>query len=323
MRRLQALAAVFTAVLVAGISTPVAAADYPTRPIKVIVPFPPGGAVDLSARLLTQRFSDAFGQQVIIENKVGAAGSVGSEAVANSAADGYTLLYTTNLPLTTNLALNKNLGYQATDFTPIANICDGPLISAVNPALPIHNVQELVAYAKKSPVSAGSSGNGTVGHFAITLINKMAGIEMVHVPYRGGVPSMTAVQQGEIQFAFADATAAMPFVQDGRVRALGVTGLRRFSSAPNIPTLAEQGLPGFELVAWVALFGPKGMPKDIVDRLNAESNKALQDGDFRQKLIALALDPRPPVSAGEFAEYFSKDVPRWAQIVKDSGMKVE
>jgi tripartite-type tricarboxylate transporter receptor subunit TctC len=320
MRRLTIALAAF---LLAA-ATP-AFAEYPDHAIQIVVPYTPGGTVDLLARALGPRLSAAWGQPVVILNRPGAGGSVGADQVAKSAPDGYTLLLSTNSPLTTNLALYPSLGYDTLrDFEPVILAGENSLVLAADPKLPVKNPKDLIALAKSAPgkLNAATSGNGSTGHLALATLNKQAGIAITHVPYRGGMPSLMAAISGEVQLVFSDIVPAMPQIRDNRLTALGLTGLHRAHIAPDIPTFDEQGLPGFSITAWIAAVAPKGTPSDIVHKLNAEIERALKDPDFANQIAAIGIDPIGSTPE-EFGVFLGKEIPRWKQIVQDAEVKVE
>jgi tripartite-type tricarboxylate transporter receptor subunit TctC len=312
------------AVLLATWSTP-SRADYPERTIEIVVPYTPGGTVDLLARALAPRLTAAWGQPVVVINRPGAGGSVGAEFVAKSAPDGYTLFISTNSPLTTNLALYPSLGYDPLrDFEPIILAGENPLVLAANPKLPVANVKELIALAKSEPgkLNAGTSGNGSTGHLSLATFNKEADVSIAHVPYRGGVPSLLAAVSGEVQLVFSDIVPAMPQIRDNRLKALGQTGLSRAGVAPDIPTLDQSGLPGFDIAAWIGAVASKGTPGDIVQKLNGEIGRALKDPEFAARISAIGIDPIGSTPE-EFSAFLRKEIPRWKQIVQDADVKVE
>ena len=311
------------ALLVAGSSPSLA--EYPDRAIQIVVPYTPGGTVDLLARALAPKLTAVWGQPVIILNRPGAGGSVGAEVVAKSAPDGYTLFISTNSPLTTNLALYPSLGYEPLrDFEPIIVAGENSLVLAANPKLPVKTIKQLVELAKSKPgeLNAATSGNGSTAHLSLATFNKQAGVSIVHVPYRGGVPSLTAAVAGEVQLVFSDIVPAAPQVKDNRLTALAMTGLRRAKIAPEIPTLDESGLPGFSITAWVGVVAPKGTPKEIIQKLNLEIGRALKDPEFARQLSTMGIDPLAS-TPDEFAAFLRKEIPRWKQIVHDAEVKVE
>ena len=312
------------AALLAAASAP-ALAEYPDRPIQIVVPYTPAGTVDLLARALGQRLTGAWGQPVVTLNRPGAGGSVGAELVAKSAPDGYTLFISTNSPLTTNLALYPSLGYEPLrDFEPIILAGENPLVLAANPMLPVNNIKELIELAKRKPgeLNAATSGNGSTAHLSLASFNKQAGISITHVPYRGGVPSLTAAIAGEVQLVFSDIVPAMPQIRDNRLKALGQTGLRRAGIAPDIPTLDESGLPGFGITAWIGVVAPKGTPDDIVRKLNLEIERALKDPEFAHQISIIGIDPLGGAPE-EFAAFLKQEIPRWKEIAQDAEVKVE
>jgi tripartite-type tricarboxylate transporter receptor subunit TctC len=305
--------ALAAALLVAG-ATP-SFAEYPDRPIEIVVPYTPGGTVDLLARAFAPRLTAAWGQPVVILNRPGAGGSVGADFVAKSVPDGYTLLISTNSPLTTNLALYPSIGYEPLrDFEPVILAGENSLVLAANPKLPVKSVKELIELAKRKPgeLNAATSGNGSTGHLSLATFNKQAGVSITHVPYRGGVPSLMAAIAGEVQLVFSDVVPAVPQIRDNRLTALGLTGLRRAGIAPEIPTLDESGLPGFSITAWIAVVAPKGTPSDIVQKLNLEFGRALIDPEFARQISTIGIDPLGSTPE-KFAAFLRDEIPRWKQ----------
>jgi tripartite-type tricarboxylate transporter receptor subunit TctC len=312
------------AAVLATLSTP-AHAEYPERSIEIVVPYTPAGTVDLLARALGQRLTAAWGQTVVILNRPGAGGSVGAESVAKSAPDGYTLLISTNSPLTTNLALYPNLGYDTLrDFAPVILAGENSLVLAANPALPVKNLNELIALSKSEPgkLNAGTSGNGSTAHLALASFNKQAGVSIAHVPYRGGLPSLMGAIAGEVQLVFSDIVPAVPQVRDHKLTALGLTGLHRARIAPDIPTFDEQGLAGFSITAWIGVVAPKGTPDTVVQKLNAEIGRTLKDPEFSSQISKIGIDPLGS-TPDEFAAFLHKEIPRWKQLAHDAEVKVE
>jgi tripartite-type tricarboxylate transporter receptor subunit TctC len=308
-----------------SLSSFAARADYPDKPIHIIVPYTPGGTVDLLARALAPHLTKAWGQQIVVENRPGAGGSVGAEYVAHAPGDGYTLLLSTNSPLTTNVVVFKTIKYDPLkDFVPIVIAGENSLVLAVNPKLPVKSVDDLIALAKKEPgkLICASSGNGATSHMSLGEFEKRTGVKITHVPYRGGVPSLTAVISGEAQMVFADIVPTLPMIRDGRVRPLATTGLKRSGVTPNLPTLDELGLKGFSVTAWVPLVAPKGTPQAVVDKLNAEVNKALNDPELRAHIVKLGIDPVGG-SPQDAAALLRKELPIWKQRAVDAGLKPE
>jgi tripartite-type tricarboxylate transporter receptor subunit TctC len=312
------------ALLISASATPLRA-EYPDRAIQVIVPYTPGGTVDILARALGARLTAAWGQPVVVLNRPGAGGSLGAEAAAKAAPDGYTLFLSTNSPLTTNLSLYPSLGYDPVrDFEPVILAGENSLVLAVNPKLPVKNVADLIALAKSKPgeLNAATSGNGSTAHLSLATFNKLAGVSITHVPYRGGALSLTAAVAGEVQLVFSDIVPAAPLVLDSRLNGLAMTGLRRAAVAPDIPTLDESGLRGFSITAWIGLVAPKGTPNEIVQKLNLEVGRALKDPEFVGQISKLGIDPIGS-TPDEFAAFLRQEIPRWKQIVQDAGAKVE
>jgi tripartite-type tricarboxylate transporter receptor subunit TctC len=316
---------VAVAALLISANAAAALAEYPDRAIQIIVPYTPGGTVDILARALGTRLTAAWGQPVVVLNRPGAGGSLGAEAAAKAAPDGYTLFLSTNSPLTTNLALYPSLGYEPLrDFEPIIVAGENSLVLAANPQVPVKTVADLIALAKTKPgeLNAATSGNGSTAHLSLATFNKIAGVSITHVPYRGGAPSLTAAVAGEVQLVFSDIVPAAPLVLDNRLRGLAMTGLRRAAIAPDIPTLDESGLKGFSITAWVGLVAPKGTPHNIVQKLNLEVLRALKDPEFVAQISKLGIDPIGS-TPGEFAAFLRQEIPRWKQIVQDAGAKLE
>jgi tripartite-type tricarboxylate transporter receptor subunit TctC len=289
------------------------------------VPYTPGGTVDVLARALGQRMTAAWGQPIVVLNRPGAGGSVGADQAAKAAPDGYTLFISTNSPLTTNLALYPNLAYDPLrDFEPIIVAGDNSLVLATYPQVPAKTLDELIKLAKSKPgeLNASTSGNGSTAHLSLATFNKMAGVQITHVPYRGGMPSLMGAVAGEVHMVFSDIVPAAPLVKDKKLNGIAMTGLRRASVAPDIPTMDELGLKGFSITAWIGLVAPKGTPKDIVHKLNGEIAKALKDPDFVRQISAIGIDPIGNTPE-EFDAFLKKEIPRWKQIVQEAGAKVE
>ena len=302
-----------------------AGAEYPEHPIRIVVPYTPGGTVDVLARLIGPRFTAAFGQPVVVDNRPGAGGNIGADAVAKAPPDGYTLLLSTNAPLTINVAAYHNLKYDPLrDFTPITVAGENPVLLVANPALPVGSVRDLIALAKAKPgdLSAGTSGMGTTTHLSLAQLNKLAGIDVRHIPYRGGVPSLTAAVAGEVPMTFSDIVPSMPLVREGRLKGLATTGQRRAGIAPDTPTMREQGLAGFDIVATIWLVAPGGTPKDIVEKLNHEVVKGLRDPELHDKLVGMGIDPLG-TTPQEATQFLREEIPRWKAIASDAGVKLE
>jgi tripartite-type tricarboxylate transporter receptor subunit TctC len=298
---------------------------YPNRTIKMIVPYPAGGTTDLLGRLYADQIKSGLNAVVVVENKPGAGTTLGADQVAKSDPDGYTLLIATSTTLAINKTLYKKLPYDpARDFVPIGLIAGVPFALIVNPDIPAKNLAEFIAYAKSNPgLAYGSAGNGSPQHLGAEMLKTAAGIDIRHVPYRGSVPAMLDVIAGHIPFMVVDLQPALQQIRDGKVRVLGVTTPKRVGAAPDIPTLAESGLPGFELVAWQGAVAPANTPRPIVDALAAQIAKMLADPATRDKLTALSLEPLPPSTPDGFAAYIKTEIDRWAVIVKNSGAELE
>jgi tripartite-type tricarboxylate transporter receptor subunit TctC len=308
-----------------GFSPISAKAEYPDKPIHIVVPYTPGGTVDLLARALAPHLTKAWGQQIVVENRPGAGGSVGAEYVANAPGDGYTLLLSTNSPLTTNVAVFKTITYDPLkDFVPIVITGENSLVLAVNPKLPVSSVNDLIALAKKEPgqLISASSGNGATSHMSLGEFEKRTGVDITHVPYRGGIPSLTAVISGEAQMVFADVVPTAPMIRDGRVRALATTGLNRSGVTPDVPTLNEVGLKGFSVTAWIPMVAPKATSKDVIGKLNAQINQILKDSEFRTQIVKIGIDPIGGTPE-EATNYLREELPIWKQRALDAGLKPE
>ncbi len=298
---------------------------WPSRPIRFIVPFPPGGGTDVNARIIAPRLSAALGQQVVVENRTGAGGMVGTEVVAKSAPDGYSMVIATIGPIAINQSLYARMTYDpAKDLAPVTITGEVPNGLVVHPTLPAKTLKELIALAKQRPreLNYGSSGAGAGDHLAAEMLSVMAGIRMTHVPYKGGPLAMVDLMAGNIQLIFATLATGMPYIRAGRVRTLAVAGGQRFALLPEVPTVAEAGVPGFAVNNWAGIFVAAGTPRPIIERLNAEIVKALAPPDVRQKLLEMGL-----VSATntpeQFASYIQSETVKWAKIVKDANIKLD
>jgi tripartite-type tricarboxylate transporter receptor subunit TctC len=297
------------------------AEDYPSHAVKIVVPFPAGGSNDIIARILAQKLSERTGQQFFVENRGGAGGNIGAEAVAKAGADGYTLLVTAPPPLTTNIALYKNLPFDpARDFAPIALLATVPIVLMVHPSLPVKNVQELVALAKARPgtLNFGSSGIGSTNHLAGELLKRMTGIDVVHVPYKGAAPAMNDLIAGHIPMMFDNMPAVLPQVQGGAVRAIAVAGATRASALPDVPTVAEQGVEGFEAFSWFGLIAPAKTPTPVLKSLQREVEAILKMPEVRKRLAELGAEPGA-ISGAEFGQFLADDTAKWTKIIQASG----
>jgi tripartite-type tricarboxylate transporter receptor subunit TctC len=304
---------------------PVAAADYPDRPIRLVVPFPAGGGADTLARLIMPRVAQGLGAPIVIDNKPGAGGNVGAEIVARAQPDGYTLLYGTNGTHAINQSLYGSLRFDPVrDFAPISRLTAIAAILVVNPDFPAASVRELIQYAKAHPgqVNFASAGNGTTSHLAGELFRTMAGIDLVHVPYRGGALAAADVMGGRVQMMIDVMPNAYPLAKSGRLRGLASTTGQRFPGAPDYPTIAESGLPGYAVSAWDGLFAPAGTPVGIVLRLNDAVRQALEDPQVRESLLAHGAQAVPGTPEG-LARHVAQEAEKWAKVVRQSGAKID
>lgn len=296
---------------------------WPTKPVKIIVTFPPGGAPDTLARVLADKWTQALGQTFTVDNKPGAGGNIGADFVAKSAGDGTTLLIATVGTHAINPALYSAMPYNhIKDFTPVSFLASTPNLLVINNAVPAKNVKELIALASKTPLTFGSSGSGTSIHLSGELFNTLAGVKMQHIPYKGRAQAVPDLLGGRITMIFDNMPSALPLVKSGDVRALAVTSAKRSAAAPDIPTIAESGLPGFEASSWFALMAPAGLPKEVLARINAETARAMNLPDVREKFIQLGLDVAPG-SPEALASHIQAETVKWAKVVKESGAKLD
>ena len=302
----------------------VQAQSYPSKPVRVVVPYPPGGPTDIVARVLFQQVAESTGQQFVIDNRAGAGGNIGAEHVAKSPADGHTVLIGTTAHAI-NMSLFKSLNYDVQkDLAPVSLLTQGPLVLVTHPQFPANSVKELIDMAKAKPGSLNfaSSGNGQSTHLSAELFNSMAGTKMVHVPYKGSAPALSDLMTGQVGIMFDTTLSAMPFVRAGKLKALGVTSPQRTPAAPDVPTIAESGLPGYEVFAWNGVFVPAGTPKAIVVQLNEEIRKAMQLPQVRDKFSAqgFAASWNTP---DQFGVFVRNEVDKWARTVKASGATLD
>jgi tripartite-type tricarboxylate transporter receptor subunit TctC len=311
-------------VLAVGLASAHAQA-YPTKLVRIVVPFPPGGSTDLLARKLAEKMQASMGQSFIVENKPGAGGAVGSESVAKSPADGYTLLMGVTGSHGISVSLNPKLPYHPLkDFAPISMVVSAPLVIVVGPAFPANTLAEYIAYAKGKPeqVTHSSPGNGTSMHLTGEMFNIAAGTKLVHVPYKGSAGAVNDLIGGQVQSMFGDFLVVLPQVKAGRIKALAVTSAKRHPLLPDVPTVAESGYPGFEALSWQGLFGPAGTPPDIVAKLNAETLKALNAEDFRDAFARQGFIVAGSTPA-ELRAFIESEIPKWARIVKTGGVTLQ
>ena len=313
----------FLALLVswAALAQP-AVQPYPSKPIRMVVAFAPGGIADFAARSISSRLADALGVPVVVENKAGAGGIIGAELVAKSAPDGYTLLVT-SISHTINASVAKNLPFDTQrDFAPVMLIADAPNILVLHPSLPAASLAEVIALARSRPgeLNYASSGIGTSTHLCGELFKNMTGVELQHVPYKGGGPAVADLLGGQVQLMFATLPTVLEHVRAGKLRALGVTGAQRFAGAPDIPTLGEAGLPGYEVSGWSGLFAPARTPRAAIDRLAVESAKILKDPALRERFIAQGAEPAVKMP-DDFAAFVAAEIRKWRQVAEASGMR--
>jgi tripartite-type tricarboxylate transporter receptor subunit TctC len=295
------------------------------KPVRIIAAFPPGGFVDLGARVLAAPLGAALGQQVIVDNRGGAGGIVGTELAARAVPDGYTLIVGSVGTHAVNQALYRKLPYHVLrEFQPVTRLADGPSILAVHPSLPVKNVQELIALARAQPkkILYASAGSGTSTHLAAVLFESLAGIQMVHVPYKGGGPMIVDVVAGQVPVTFGTSASVSPHTRSGRLRGLGVTGGKRSATLPGLPTIAESGVPGYEMLNWLGLFAPVGTPRAIVDALNAEVLRILRTQEVRDRLNAAGAEPSP-LATDAFSAFVKSEVEKWGKVVMSTGMTVD
>ena len=308
------------------LASPAVAQEWPSaKPIRIVVAYPPGGSTDLMARLLAQKLAPVLGQTVVVENRPGAAGQIGTAQVAKADADGYTLLFTNAGPGAVGYALLKSPTYHPVrDFAPVATMATMPLVMAVGGNSPYRSVAELIAAAKAQPghLNYATTGNGSVSHIATELFSSMAGIQLTHVPYKGGAQTVPAVMTGEVAFFFSVPSDIFPQVQAGKMRALAIASARRTSLAPDLPTMSEAGVKGFEVDLWSGLLAPRGTPRAVVERLNRETNAALQQADVRERIAALASVPLAQ-SPEDFAATIARDLEKWSGVIKANNISAD
>jgi len=320
------LLSVVAAVAVVALAAPALAQPYPSKPIRFVVPFPPGGPLDIMGRAIAQKLAEAWGQPVVVDNRPGAGGGIGAELVAKSPGDGYTLLMGAVSTHAINPSLYAKVPYDPQkDFVPVALVAQVPNILVVNPSLPVHSVKELIDYARAKPgaLSFGSGSTGSTGHLAGELFKTMAGVDMVHIPYKGGAPAMQDLLAGQTQLMFDNLANALPQVKAGKLRALAVTTMKRAPAVPDLPTVAESGLPGFDLTTWFGVFVPAGTPPETVAKLNAEIVKALGSKDLVDRLAGMGAVPPENNTPESFAAFVRAEAAKYAQVVKSSGARVD
>jgi tripartite-type tricarboxylate transporter receptor subunit TctC len=306
-----------------GLAAPVALAqEYPQKPIKMITPYPPGGPTDVLARAISQKLSERLGQPIVIDNRPGASGMIGADMVAKAAPDGYTLLANASIHVI-NPSLYQNPPYDALkDFAPVSQIAEVPLVLVVNPGLGVKTVRELIAKAKGSPLNFASSGNGSAPHLAGEAFNIATGVAMQHIPYKGSGPAITDLIGGQVSLMFDSLPSSMPHIKSGRIVAIAVTTKKRSSALPNVPTVAESGVPGFDVSTWYGIWAPAATPSAIVRRVSSDVAAVVRMPEVRARLAELGAEPVGNTPE-EFAAYNRSELGKWAKIVKDSGAKVD
>jgi tripartite-type tricarboxylate transporter receptor subunit TctC len=300
------------------------AQSYPARPVRLVAPFPPGGATDVLARLVAEKLANGLHQSVVVDNRPGAGGNIGADIVAKASADGYTLLMGSTA-LAINVSLYKKLSYDfSKDLAPVAQVAIVPNVLVVNPSIPAHSMAELisVAHARQNLLNFGSSGNGSVGHLSAALLTLIAGIDVAHIPYKGSTPVITDLTTGQVDLAVESVVATLPQIRAGKLRPLGVTSAKRTALLPDVPTMEEQGLRGFVSSGWAGVFAPAGTPVDIIERLNAEIVKALQSAEVKQRMEGLGAEQASGTPT-QFADFLKEDVARWTRLVKASKATVD
>ncbi|MCW5605804.1 MAG: tripartite tricarboxylate transporter substrate binding protein, partial [Burkholderiales bacterium] len=297
---------------------------YPVKPIRLVLPFPPGGSTDIVARMIGQKITESWAQQVLVDNRPGGGGNVAAEAVARAAPDGYTL-FQVNVANAIGASLYPKLNYSLTgDFAAVIQLATTPYVLLAHPSVPARSVRELISLAKARPgqLNYASAGAGSATHLSGEILKSMSGVDIVHVPYKGTGPAVTALLSGEIELYFATVPAAAPMVKAGRLRALGISGAGRASLMPDVPTIAESGLAGYETSTWHGVLVPAATPREIVLQLNGEINRILNAPDVRGKLIGQGLDPVGGTPE-QFADYIRSEIAKWAKVVKASGARAE
>jgi len=302
-------------IVLLALAQPALAQSFPSRPVTIVVPFPPGGGTDALTRIMQPTLSKIWGQPIIVENKPGAAGAIGGDYVAKSKADGYTLLMSSTAGITA-----KNVG----EFAPVTLVSASPYVVVVNAKVPVASIRELVEYARKNPgkLTFGSSGTGAASHLSAELFKSMAKVEMLHVPYKGTGQAVTDLVGGQIDVMFSPAEVVMQHVQAGRLKALAVTGTKRFDAFPDLPTVAEAGVPGYEAIGWFGLFAPIATPKELVARISADANKVLADPEVRKKMLASGAESSGNAPE-EFAAFVRAEMAKWARLMKERGINPE
>ena len=309
------------ALLVGGVAW---AQDYPDKPVRIIVPFAPGGSTDVLARIMSQKLYERWGHAVVAENRVGAGGNIGAEVVARAAPDGYTLLMG-GVPHAIGMTLYRKRSYDMMkDLVAITNVATFPQLIVVHPSLPVKNIRELIALAKARPggINYGSAGYGSPGHLSLELFSTMAKVKITHIPYKGGGQMVGDLMAGQVQLASMGFPPAIPQVEAGKLRAIAVTGTTRSPLVPEVPTVSESGMPGFDVNSWYGVFGPAALPKDIVAKINNDIANILAAGDVKERLASLGAEPAP-MKPEEFGRYVRDEIAKWAKVVRASGASLD
>lgn len=313
----------YVAVSLFAAVAPASAQTYPDRPIRWIIPWPPGGGADVIARLLGNQVAEGLGKPVIIENRAGAAGNIGAQQAARSAPDGYTIVFAYSGTHSINRHLYKEMTFEESDFAPVILLADVPQMLVVNANLPIKSVADLIAMARANPgkLTFGSSGNGAINHLAGQLFASMADVKLTHIPYKGGAPAANAAMAGEIDMIFGEPATLLPLVESGKLRAIATTGARRALGMPALPTIAESGVPGYNVTSWNGVLAPAGTPAAAIARLNAEFNKVLAEPEMRARLLKTGYEPvgGPPE---RFSQKIESETRKWGPVIKQAGLQM-
>ena len=314
----------YLTLLLLWVSVAASAQSFPVKPLRIILGFPPGGATDIAARAVAQKLTENFGQQVIVDNRPGAASNIGAEAVARAAPDGYTM-FLGSVSTSINPSLYARLSYDPQrDFAAVAHVATTPFLLVVHPSMPVQNVRELIAFAKARPeqINYATAGAGSGAHLFMELFASLSGVRVINVAYRGAAAATTDVLAGQVPMMFDNIFTTLPLARSGKFRALAVSTAQRSAIAPEIPTVAEAGVPGYDANAWFGLFAPAAVPKDIITRLNAEVIRGLQTADMRERLRALGATPGSGTPE-QFAAFFRNEVAKWAKVVKSAGVRAD
>lgn len=325
IKRRHRLSALLASMLFLILSGGAHAQEWPTKSIRLIVPFPPGGGTDIISRFIGQKLSERLGQSVVIDNRPGAGGNIGTAMAAKAPADGYTLLMDPGSTITVNPSLYSNLQFDSVkDFAPVSLIAVNPYVVVVNPSVPANSIKELIALAKAKPgqLTFASSGAGQTTHMAGELFMLDTGVLLLHVPYKGGGPAIVDTMGGQTSMLFGNMGSVLPYIKAGKLRALAVTTSTRFAPLPDVPTVAESGVPGYDISEWLGLFAPAGTPNEIVDRLHKEVVAILKSPGVAEKLSAEGFEPVGSAPA-EFAAFIREDIAKWAKVVKQANIRIE